>query len=366
MDKSLPEMAQKQLSFFSFPKGRGGTLLNYDLIPRYLHDRAQKKIPLNKHLKQSPRVIQMSESERYEISPAIISCPVKGQFDDNGKQREEQFAIYPGTRESLIEECLILFAQNGEFSIEKGEPGYRFDKETNGIGVFFTLYQLRIELKRKGKEYRLDELREGMDVLALAKYRCLDDQDTNRIRGYIVSELDSISNPDPNDKIRSDRIMYALFDPRASRRILAGHYRSYDSQCAISMRSPIARYLYKQFTHEWQQANKKRQTGSYRIVEQNQSILASGCPLLSNPTKRKDNVLSALNELAEVGIIEHLNLERDVVPIKDGRKIVDVHFMVHPTNTFITQQIEGFKRLQESLAFGKNFEDAEKQELMKV
>jgi hypothetical protein len=366
MEQSLPEVAQKQLSFFSFPNGRGRTLLNYDLIPRYLHDRAQKKVLLSEHANRPPRVIQMSESERYEIRPAILSCPVKGVTNDDGTPKEEQYAIYPGTRESLIEECLILFAQNGEFSIEKGEPGYRFDKNSNGIGVCFTLYQLRIELKRKGKEYRLDELREGIEVLALAKYRYLDDQDTNRIRGYIVSELDSIPNPDPNDKIRSDRIMYALFDPRASRRILGGHYRSYDAQCALSMKSPIARYLYKQFTHNWQQANKKRQTGSYRIVEQNESILASGCPLLSNPTKRKDNIITALNELSQAGIIEKLNEERDIVPVKSGRKVVDVHFMVHPTNMFIKQQIEGFKHLQESLAFGRDIDEKTKSRMIQV
>ncbi len=346
------QLTQQQLHFFSIPSGRGNTLLDYDLTPRFLHDRAQKRVPIDPALSQQPRLIQMSEHERYEIVPAVMNIPdPEGKKNDHGEVIKRPFAIYPGTRESLIEDCLIYFARNGEFSVEKGEPGYRYD--SGALGVCFTLHQLRMALKEQGKEYRLDELREGLDVLSMAKYRYTNDADRDRLRGYIVAELDSLPNPNPNDRIRSDRIVYVLFDSRASKRILGGHYRTYDDKCALSMKSPIARYLYKQFTHHWQHANNKNEAGSVRSVDQNETILASGCPLLSNPTKRRTNMLKALDELASSGIIQTVDKKADVVPVKSGRKIIDVQFMVRPTNSFITQQIEGYKRLQYSRKVGE-------------
>jgi hypothetical protein len=349
--KGICEFTQPQLHFVSLPTGRGNTLLDYDLVPRFLHDRAQKKVPLSRGA-QPPRIINMSESEKYQIIPALIHLPDPSGDTDTvtGKVKMLPYAIYPGTRESLIEDCLVYFARNGEFSREKGRPGYRY--EAGNLGVIFTLYQLRAALKAQGKEYKLCELREGLDVLALAKYRYTNDTERDRVRGYIVSEVDSIPNPCPNDRIRSDRIIHVIFDSRASQRIIGGHYRSFDDACALSMKSPIARYLYKQFTHSWQHANNKDEAGSVRSVDQNETILASGCPLLSNSTKRKNNVLKALNELVRFGIIQKVDEETDVLIVKEGRVNVDVRFMVRPTAKFITQQIEGYKRLQETRKVG--------------
>lgn len=352
-NESVPcPLTQQQLHFFSLPTSRGNTLLDYDLLPRFFHDRGNKKIPVDIDSNQAPRMIKMNDAESYEIIPAILNLEDhEGKVDSEGNITRRNYAVYPGTRESLIEDCLIYFARNGEFSIEKGEPGYKYDQ--GSLGVFFTLYQLRLALKAQGKEYRLDELREGLEVLAMAKYRYRNDEDRDRLRGYVVSELDSVPNPRPNDKIRSDRIMYVLFDNRASKRILGGHYRTYDDGLALSMKSPIARYLYKQFTHYWQNANNRDEGGSFRSVSQNETILASGCPLSSNATKRKTLILKALNELVEGGIILPLEEDVDVVPLKDGRKVFDINFMVRPTNKFIKQQIEGYKRLQETRRVGK-------------
>jgi hypothetical protein len=348
MSEDCPAV-QKQLHLFSIPNGRGNTLLDYDLIPRFLHDKGQKKVLAGSPQHQGERVIRFSNAEQYEILPALISSSKKDSSTGEPAQKK-QYAVYPGTRESLIEDCLIDFAQNGEFSLEKGVPGYRV--QDGNIGVCFTLHQLRESLKSLGKEYRTEELREGLEVLLLAKYRYTNKTDRDRLCGYIVSELDSIPNPHPNDRIRSDRIVFVLFDGRASARILKGHYRSYDAKCAMSMKSPIARYLYKQFTHLWQQANTKGETGCLRSVDQNETILASGCSLSSNATKKKNNMLKALKELSDKGIIEPLDPQVDSIALKEGRKITDVRFMVKPTPQFVTQQIDGYKRMQKSLHLG--------------
>jgi len=334
-------LTQEQLNLFSIPSGRGNTLLDYDLHPRFIHDRAQKKVLLSDE--PEPRIISLNANEHYEIIPATIKSK-------NKEGVLQSYAIYPGTRESLIEDCLIYFARNGEFTAEKGEPGYVY--ENGRIGVFFTLYQLRLALKELGKEYKSSELREGLEILTLAKYRYTNTKDRDYLRGYIIQELDSIPNPKVNDKLRSDRIFFAAFDSRASKRILSGHYRSYDDCCAMSMKSPIARYLYKQFSGHWQNANMSNENGSIRSVNLNESTLASGCPLLSNATKRKENMVKALKELSDASIIQPIDLDVDVTNTKRGRKIIDSVFLVRPTSKFISQQIEGFKRLQKTKSIG--------------
>lgn len=351
--KSPCPIAQRQLHLFSMDAGLGNTLLDYDLTPRYLHDKAQKCIPIHQHEDMGPRTINLDDGQRYEIIPATI------RKADEKSEKGKLFAVYPGTRESLIEECLIDFAKNGEFSTEKGEPGYRV--EGGVIAVYFTLYQLRNTLKQRGKEYRSDELREGLEVLNLAKYRYTNEQDRDKLKGYIVAELDSVPNHNPTDKLRSDRIMFVVFEHQASLRILQGRYRSYDAKCSMSMRSPVARFLYKQFTHCWQQANNKGETGSYQTISQNDSILASGCPLSSNATKRRTLLLQALNELADAGIIQRIDESLDVAPIKSARKIVDLEVAVRPTSKFITQQIEGYRRLQQSQAIGQAYQEKSQQ-----
>lgn len=347
-------ITQKQLHLFSMAAGLGNTLLDYDLTPKYLHDKGQKCIPINQHENMGPRTIQIDSSQCYEIIPATLR-----RFSPES-EKGKLFAVYPGTRESLIEECLIDFAKNGEFSVDKGEPGYRV--EGGAIAVYFTLYQLRNALKLRGKEYKAEELREGLEVLNLAKYRYTNEQDRDKLRGYIVAELDSVPNHSPSDKLRSDRIIHVVFDHQASMRILQGHYRSYDAKCSMSMRSPVARFLYKQFTHCWQQANNKGQTGHFQTLSQNDSILASGCPLSSNVTKRKTLLLQALEELSDAGIIQPVIESRDVALIKSARRIIDMEVIIRPTNKFITQQIEGYRRMQQSRAIGMAYlEKTEKQ-----
>ena len=73
-------------------------------------------------------------------------------------------------------------------------------------------------------------------------------------------------------------------------------------------------------------------------------------------------MLKALDELIKGGIIQPLDENTDVVPIKEGRKIVDITFMVRPTSKFIKQQIEGYKRLKETQRVGKQMEEKRESE----
>lgn len=343
--KAHDELMLRQLHLFSSTNNLGNTLADWDLIPRFIHDKNQKTVSSDDLKKEGFRVLSLACGAKNVIHPTQISFSSK-----NGNDLK---FVYPGTRESLIEECLIDFAKNGEFTIERGEPGYRVSDGV--LGVYFTLYQLRKALTERGKQYKLDELKEGLEVLMRASYQYLPTGDAKQAEqegGYIISKKTSILKPSKSPSKRDDRIIHVEFDTSASKRILHGHYRSYDAKCSMSMKSPIARHLYKHFTHHWQQANNKGQTGSYQEIMQNEAILASGVPLSSNVSKRKTVMLKAINELVSSGIIQEFVESRDVAPVKLGKKIIDVIFVVRPTSKLIKQQINGFKRMQESKRIG--------------
>lgn len=348
MDDSISKIDQlyrRQLSLFSSPEVLGNTFADPNSISRFVHDKRSKRVA-SSDLKDFPKIIGANGGFN-----RIKGAPIQINKSDG---TVEIVHVYPGTRESLIEECLIHFATNGEFSIEKGEPGYRL---MNGrVGVCFTLYQLRKALGLRNKEYRLDELKEGLNVLKDANYSYFPDEDTDRAEHfgeYIISKMTKIRNDNPNDAVRSDYVYFVEFTSEVSDKILSGEYRTYDALCSLSMKSPLARYLYKQFTHGWQQANNRGQTGSYLELMQNEVIQASGVPLSTNVTKRRTVLLNALNELVSSGIIQKFSEEDDILPVKNGRKIIDVMFVVRPTNRFIKQQINGFKRLKESREVGE-------------
>jgi hypothetical protein len=346
---------QKQLHLFSIPSVPGNTLLSYDLDPRFLHDRAKKRIDLSQTPNHNPISIKINEDGFYVLHAHTFHLPdPSGETDEFGEVCRKPMLIYPSTRESLIEDCLIHFVRNGEFSIERGEPGYLY--YGHEFGVCFTYYQLRKALKSHGKEYRLDELKEGLNVLSYSAYEYHSKTGSVTKKEYIVGNIQSIPNPYPNDRIRNDRLVFAPFTETAKHLLFAGKYRTYDAQCAMSMKSPVARYLYKQISHYWQNANNNNQAGSIKSVDQNETIAGSGCPLLSNPTKLKNNMLKALKELAIAGVIQDLDESVDVVPLKEGRRIVDVRFMIRPTSNFIKQQIQGYQRLMASQRIGQELE----------
>jgi hypothetical protein len=361
MDNQLIE-AHDQMHLFSLSGCVGNTLIDYDLIPKFLHDRAQKRIPVDQAT--GDRRICVHKNENYYISPALI----KDRYGD-------LMTIYPGTRESLVEECLLGFTKNGEFSLENGRPGYRLIR--GAINVYFTLYQLLVALKARGKEYNTAELDEALAVLHKSTYRFQNHQEgvsdngakrrreMNDNRHYINSYT-TIDNEAPNDTLRADKIVRVTLSEEATERILEGGYRSYDVKRSLEMKSPIARHLYKKLTQNWLNANDKGESGSFLELMQNESILGSGYPLSSNVTKRRAAFTRALNELSTVGILEGINVSADLRQIKQGRKIIDLACVIRPTKQFIKQQITGHSRYKKSVALGASVKNAQSQQHISI
>ncbi|MFT7052887.1 MAG: hypothetical protein ACJAU1_000437 [Psychromonas sp.] len=335
----LPEIddqAKKQLALFTDPNVDGNTLMGYDIRPRFLHTRSSKVFLLSEYADRGDRLFQMEDGTVYAISPAVID------------RKKSKVAIFPGTRESLVEETIMGFASRGEFDHESGKPGYTYD--SSGLRVFFTLYQLWKRMQDRAKTYSHAELNESLRVLKGAGHYTgtMQDFGDGKMRkadgyGSYISDLIFVDNNSPVDSIKSDKFICVYLNREATKLILEGKYKLYDEVLSMELRSPIARYLYKYLIQKLRYHPQNKTDSVNKLLKQNQCILESGYQIQDNATKRKVAFLSALNELVENNIICAID-ESLVHVVKHHRTIVEVEYTVVPTPYFFTYLEQVYER----------------------
>lgn len=349
-------LKQKQLALFSIESCIGNTLLDYDQLPRFLHGRNNKVLTAAQHAELPYRQVALSDGEVFQIKPAEIEEPTAEGEAINRKY------IYPGTRESIVEEAIIDFAKKGEFSWDVGSAGYVYDG-SGALKVLFTMYSLRKHLTERGKEYKFTELREALSVLLGARYKRFFVGEIKvgnsifrsaRKEFHYLSAIGTLSTGDQMDSpVKAADVIEVTLSNEATQKIIAGDYRTYDSRLSLSMDSPVARYIYKKLSQKWLNVNTKGEAGMHYEIRQNETISDAGYPLSSQATKRNSTMLSAIDELTRKGVIEPLKSVH-VVEQKRGRKIVEVKMLVFPTQDFVDQQISAsIRKKKNSIAMKK-------------
>jgi len=331
-------------------------LLDYDQLPRFLHGRSNKVLTPVQHSESPYRQVTLSDGEVFQIKPAEVDMSISGEGVVERKY------VYPGTRESIVEEAIIDFAKNGEFSWEQGTPGYQYDG-TSALRILFTMYSLRKHLKERGKEYKFSELREALSVLLGARYKRFVTGDiavgnsifrTAQKEYHYLGAVGALSTEDKFDSpVKAADVIEVTLSNEATKKIIAGDYRSYDSALSLSMDSPVARYLYKTLSQKWLNVNTKNQSGMHYEIRQNEVIMDAGYPLSAQVTKRKGVMLAALDELCRKGVLAPLK-DVHVVEQKRGKKIIEVKMLVFPTQDFVDQQISANIRKKKNLNAMKN------------
>lgn len=337
---------QKQLALFSIDSCLGNSLLDYDQLPRFLHGRSNKVLTSTQHAERPYRQITLCDGEIFQIKPAEIERP---SSNENVIDRKY---IYPGTRESIVEEAIIDFAKNGEFKWDEGIPGHQYDG-SGALKVLFTMYSLRKHLKEGGKEYKFSELREALSVLLGARYKRFVTGDIavgNKMFRSAQKEyqylgaVGALSMEEHMDSpIKASDVIEVTLSNEAAQKIISGDYRTYDAHLSLSMDSPVARFLYKTLSQKWLNVNTKGEAGMHYEIRQNETIREAGYPYSEQATKRKNVMKTALDELTRKNVLQPLK-DVHVVEKKKGRKVVEVHMLVYPTQDFVDQQISASVR----------------------
>ena len=320
--QDVDEAIVRQLALFTDTNSDANTLIGYDIRPRFIHTRRSKVQQLTEYQDSGDKFIFLNDGSAYSIQPAVIDR-------DKGK-----IAVFPGTRESLVEEAIMSFASNREFDPKTKEPGYVFDG--GSLKVMFTLYQLWNFMAKNSKTYAYDELQEALIVLMRAGHWKGKKEDygdgklrkTDTYESYITG-LKFVDNDTPDEvNVKVDKYFSVTLNPAATKLITKGAYKLYDDKKSLKMKSPIARFLYKKII---QQVKRHAMDETFDPIEldQNQCILASGYQIQDNATKKKMAFQAALDELQKQKVLKEKGKEAETHEHKEGRAIIEITYTVH-------------------------------------
>lgn len=233
--EALP--AVPQLSLFSFlPENISfsNTIELYDAIPRIVPDKRSKSAVSLTPIEQ--KFNHRGKDYKITITPAKIK-------NKDGKWIE----ILPGQREGFVEEALRRFATESK-GVAVGDQ----------LGVAFTFYELREELKRTGHTYNYMELREALDVLTSCNMRLVLVLDEGKEELYSESLFGRMAGKTEEGWTREDgkkTAFIVFFNSLVKKSIMELTFRRYNYEICMSYKSVVSRYLHKRMSHNYTQAS---------------------------------------------------------------------------------------------------------------
>lgn len=258
----------------------------------------------------------------FAVTPALIQIKKSDKYPDG------RVAAFPGVREEIIEATLRKIAVDGGGIVVDGKYGVRF-----------TLRHLQRLLKSMGHEYNLKQIKEGLEILAktnlvISQRLPLRTKEKKREssswRDTIISDL-RITTRAKYLTETNDAACFCAFHPMVSNSIAKGTYRLHDFTKRLTMRSPLARYIYLRMCHYYIQAS---QDDDKLYGFQLNSYIAqtpySGADYVPAKRRAMEKALNCLQE-PEYQIIE----DWQGSPIRQGRKLMDVQYDITPTKQFV-------------------------------
>jgi len=335
------EEPEKQLDlwkgFFAPRPGHGYTLDLWESMPKFVL--SKQRATKEKLMYEKPFWYQNIPMTA-QITAAIL------------KKDDEEIVIFPGAREHLVFQILVQLAAANY----KQEEATSILKETKSkrlfVSVDCSLRQIRTELAELGHAMTTGEIKEALNVLSKAHYEIsgLSPERATEMRlnyasrgSYISSEIvSSVRDPDG-----SWSHLTVVFNPIASRAILAAACWPIDDRKALTLPLPLARWLTHRLSHNFRQAAglfvKNRPTYS---VSLSTILLESG---IQTETRQRDNIArirDALTTMKEKEILESWT-EKLITETSKGRpKLVNVTWQLLPSIEFTNDIIDGNRSMK--------------------
>ncbi|WP_187306309.1 plasmid replication protein [Buchnera aphidicola] len=315
--KSKFKKITSSMSLFNLPPSNlkkneySNTIEIYDSIPKYIWN--LKKIYTN----ESNAIIIRKTKIRgknflIKIKPAIIE-----------KKNFKTTLIYPGQREEIIEDALRKIALYGKDKIVQGKAG-----------VIFTLYELQKELTKTGHGYNLNEIKEGIEVCGGAVLEFM----TEDKKTFISSSFFPLIKLTKKSCLYTSHYSkcYVQFNPLVHNSIIDNSFKQYNYTICMQIHSPLARYMYKRMSHYWTQAHEKLPYTPSLISFLNYSSRESSKRISENIRAMKN----ALDLLIKKKIINYYQKKEK----KNGKKIIDIKYIITPHANFINQIVSSNKK----------------------
>ena len=295
----------------------------YDFIPKYFWGKPQRID--GRFLGYLEREFECrGQAYRVRITPARLIGP-------DGAERD----CFPGQREELVEDALRKLGSAGK--------GYFLDDEA---GVVFSLYELQRELKKRGHDYNLRQIK---DALLICAKTSLEVETADGCSVMVASLFDAIGLQTREDwqgegtKTKA----FVRFNSLVTASIRRSSFRQFNYETSMGYKSVIARQLHKRMAYFFRQAS----------ITQQYTILLTTVIRDFGLTKYKqlrDNlrqVEHALTEMEQKNVVLAWKVER-IYEAQRPNKLADARFIITPHPQFVSEVIkanekEAKKRLKQ-------------------
>lgn len=295
------------------------TIELYDAIPKYHWGKrppAPKEDGLLGPLER--KFSHKGKDYKVTIVPAYIE-------DRKGEWRQ----VFPGKREEFVEDALrkIAVDKKGVYIIDQAS-------------VFFTLYELRKELKKMGHTYSNAQLREAIHVCQGANMILEDAGGSIMFRHALFGAVGLMTKEDWKRHGKNAKCVLQ-FHPLVTDSINQMTYRPINYPQVMGYKEDLARWFYKRLAHQYLQAGfgKKYEILLSTII-QNSSMKPA--PRLRKNLEKVRNALKVMQSRGDVMIWKEEK-------ILEGRRIVDAKFIIQtsiPFNREITRANVKMKELR--------------------
>ncbi len=309
-EKKLEEYKHEQLSLpFVFPKltpTYTRTIELYDAIPKYFWGRiAKKDRKAGQFLDSIKReFVFKGEAYKVKISPARIE-------DSHGVE----FDYFLGEKEELVEDALRKMACDGR--------GLFLDDHA---GVVFTLYELQQELKKMGHSYSIKQIKDALFICQGSKIILQSNDGKSVMSSQVFETVGLHTQEDWKGKGKKTKC-FVRFNILVTKSIREKSFRQLNYEECMTYSKVLARWLHKRMSHLYTQASFSK---PYSILLTT-IIRDSGVKKEERLRNNLKRVYEALNEMKLKSVISGYTEER----ILDGRKILDVKFIIKPGLSFI-------------------------------
>ena len=275
-----------------------------------------------------------------EILPAQIK-DVK-----SGRER----LVFPGSREELVERALRFIAVQQIAKIK-----LTADLQTGGqaITVFFSLSMLRRHLEELGHGFKLNEIKEALDILSGTMIELSSGEEdhleskkgkwANRRKNFIKATiLSNYSGAFDHCDISGEKSHAAMtFHPLASQAILGLAYFPINHTRVSTLKRPLT----SRISHNYRQARKSGYVHNEGYHIALKTILEErGLPRKSRLRDNVDSVREALAEMTQRRILAEMQAydEKLTYASTKGRpKIVEAVWRLFPSCQFVDEVISG-------------------------
>lgn len=324
--KRPPAQAKKSLQFEFFGKfitndesKVSNAIELWEGIPKYFFTPRQvEKLRLDNGL---------AEPFKWEYTRNNILCAVKIQPALIEQKDGSYKAFFPGVTEELVEESLKKISADGKHAVH--------DADSVETWVAFTLKLIQKELQAVNRTRSSNEIKHAIEVMSscvLTYY----ENGKEVWKGAILQDLVTVGREDYLADTSAEHVArLPLFISLAINRM---QNRQFNYPMHMSFDGQLSRWIHKQLVHRYKQASL---SNSYNFMYS--GLKASGLLQQATEDKNRNKAEDALNELIKKG-----NLARWTKDVRrEGRRIVDIKYVVYPSPSFIGEQKAANKRTSE-------------------